>query len=204
MLIAAFGAMVSLQSSGDYMKWMVDPSSISSATSVDSHITGGNATVALANMKNYQYAALVASDSQSHSPDANTWSVAVYNTSTAQSSYVGDASDAAPVLAKSVFADGSTIALANIGSDYSSKYFYIELFDAAGQLVGYSEAISGSDLLVTGSELAKYKETSRFAADWANTSAWDGGKFTAVPEPTGGLMILLGAGLIGLRRKKFI
>lgn len=199
MLVAAFGAIVSLQSRGDYMKWMVDPSSISSA-SVDTHIEGDNRNVALANMRNYKYAALVASDSAPHTGD--NWSVSVYDPdSTALNSYVGDAASSQPIINSLVFADGSTIAAANIGNvnDYASKYFFIELFDAAGQLVGYSDAIMGS-------QLADYKDTSRFTADWANTSAWGGvgTHFTAVPEPTGGLMILLGAGLIGLRRKKFI
>ena len=201
MLVAAFGAIVSLQSSGDYMKWMVDPNSISGATldNVYENIQDGNANVALANMKSYKYAALVASDSNIHDPYT-----ALYSSTTAKENYVGTSGDDTgghKVLQSSVFADGATIAAANIGTDYAGKYFFIELFDAAGQLVGYSEAISGTAL---NNELRDYKDTSRFAAEWSNLSAWNGGTFTAVPEPTGGLMILLGVGLIGLRRKKFI
>ena len=35
----------------------------------------------------------------------------------------------------------------------------------------------------------------------ANVTPWHGGNYSAVPEPTSGLMLLLGAAMLGLRRK---
>lgn len=187
MLFVAIGAAASLQSTADYMKWMVDSSLVSSATA-RSDIQGGNATVARNNLQNYAYAALVVGNSADHG-DAPLVSTEI-------KSYVGDSAAATPLMSRDIVANGASIAVADIGSN--DKYFFIELYSATGDLLGYTT--TGQ----TKSELSAFVETSRFAADWSTTSAWGGGGFTAVPEPTGGLMILLGAGLIGLRRKKFI
>ena len=46
--------------------------------------------------------------------------------------------------------------------------------------------------------------TAEFNQNWASANAWTGGIFTptAVPEPTSGLLLLIGAAMMGLRRKR--
>lgn len=84
-----------------------------------------------------------------------------------------------------------------LGDDTASQYFFIELFDANNNLVGKSE-------IKEGSSLGDYIAASEFSAGFADKNAWTGGKYTstAVPEPTSGLLLLIGAAMMGLRRKR--
>lgn len=106
--------------------------------------------------------------------------------------YVGDYDGTASKIGSSVFEDD--IVAGDISS-YSSSNYYIALYNSQNELVGYSE-------LLLNSAASDFKQSSQFAADWGNINAWSGGQWVAVPEPTGGLMLLLGAALLGLKRKK--
>ncbi len=88
----------------------------------------------------------------------------------------------------------STVAAVVDSSSFTEKYFFIELFDANNTLVGTSTAVKGS-------ELQAFYSTAGFNAQWSGAK-WNGGTYTAVPEPTSGLMLLIGAAMLGLRRKK--
>ena len=37
-----------------------------------------------------------------------------------------------------------------------------------------------------------------------SVTPWNGGTFTAAPEPTGGVLVLLGLGVLGLRRRRIV
>lgn len=82
-------------------------------------------------------------------------------------------------------------------NDPTSQYFFIELFDANNNLVGKSE-------IANGSSLRDFIAASEFSASFADKNAWTGGTFTptAVPEPTSGVLLLIGAAMMGLRRKR--
>ena len=100
-------------------------------------------------------------------------------------------------LYKSDFANGAAV-YANVAGDYRtpSYSFYVELYNDAGTLVGFSEAVSSS-------ALASYFAGSvQQGVQWANVNQWNVTNFTAVPEPTSGVMLLLGAALLGLRRRR--
>lgn len=77
----------------------------------------------------------------------------------------------------------------------TDKYFFIELYNASGDVVGQSSIAKGSDL-------TQFMSASSMASDMSAVNAWSGGTFRAVPEPTSGLLVLLGAAVLGLRRKK--
>ena len=53
-------------------------------------------------------------------------------------------------------------------------------------------------------DLRAYMSAAEFNQNWASAKAWTGGTFTptAVPEPTSGLLLLIGAAMMGLRRKR--
>ena len=95
------------------------------------------------------------------------------------------------------FADDMA-AIATIDSSYSSKSFWIELYDSSDKLVGKSAQASYDSL-------STYISQSEFSSNWSMASGggWDGGTagFSPVPEPTSGMLMLLGAALLGLRRR---
>lgn len=80
-----------------------------------------------------------------------------------------------------------------LSSDYDSTYnYYIALFNNSG-LVGYSSILGNVD---------DFKAASHNMADWAGVNVAAGSGWTAAPEPTSGVLLLLGAAVLGLRRRK--
>lgn len=74
--------------------------------------------------------------------------------------------------------------------DATGYSFYIELMDAAGSAVAVSSLLMASDA-------ANYMEV-----NGVPQGTWDGGTYTAVPEPTSGLLLLLGMAGLALKRKQ--
>lgn len=92
-----------------------------------------------------------------------------------------------------VFSKAAVAAI--LGDDAVAPYFYIELFDAANNSVGQSSIASYA-------ELGEFIKKTEFDSSWMNAQKWSGGTYHATPEPTSGLLMLLGAAMLGLRRRK--
>lgn len=122
-------------------------------------------------------------------------------TGVAVDNYVGSRSGQYAV-SQTTFANasGSDVAanldsLAALGLDASALSFYVELYDSSNILVAYSSA-------QTYSELSNFRNDSQFFADWSSYSSWNPTDWTAVPEPTSGMLALLGLVALGLRRRR--
>lgn len=77
-------------------------------------------------------------------------------------------------------------------SGWASKSFFIELYNSDSQWMAKSAAVSGSSL-------AQYI-TSTMSMN-PPSGAWHGTSY-AVPEPTSGLLFLVGGMLLGLKRRR--
>ncbi len=99
------------------------------------------------------------------------------------------------------YLSGSAPAYVNYtASDYTGYSFYIELTNKTsdGKVgVARSETFTSDDF---GNAL---QDAANFNANWSSINAIGSGlTFTAIPEPTSGLMLLVGAAILGLRRKR--
>ncbi len=93
---------------------------------------------------------------------------------------------------------GTTAAptLGDLGDYGSSGYsFFVELFNASGESVYTQHAVSYTDLVTSG-----YVSTG--GVDVPSFSGTVGFNGASVPEPTSGVLMLIGASLLALRRRK--
>lgn len=174
----ALGVAASLAANAGVLFWQVattgDQSSGYQAT------MGDNSTTVT-----YTYAMLKASSSESGSPLLPV------------TTYFDDGGDG--IAATDNQALAQNFMAGNYFTDYGSatvNSIWIELYNG-NNLVAESGKITGNDLQ---SLIAASQFSSGFNA--ANNNAAAISSFSAVPEPTSGLMLLIGAAMLGLRRKK--
>ena len=172
----ALGVAASLAANAGVLYWQV-------ATTED----GGSyqATMGDKTTVTYTYAMLKASSEASGSPELSV------------TTYFDDGNDG--IVAADNHALAQNFLAGNYFTDYGSatvNSIWIELYNG-NNLVAESEKITGETLK---SLIAASQFSSGFNA--ANNNAAAISSFNAVPEPTSGLMLLIGAAMLGLRRKK--
>lgn len=87
-------------------------------------------------------------------------------------------------------------------SSYSSGLFYIELYNDK-TLVGRSKEYLTYDSSIDGFRVNGGNDIFDGSLNFSDLKTWNGGAtYVAVPEPTSGVMLLLGAALLGLRRRR--
>ncbi len=87
-------------------------------------------------------------------------------------------------------------------TDHTTGSFFIELVSKVGDGDTWS-AVAYSDKVAYSNLGAALMSSAEFNAQWSSINALGSGlTFTALPEPTSGLMLLVGAAMLGLRRKR--
>ena len=187
LLLAMLAGLFGLVASADVLYWQVN----------------NDAAVANAKGGDYAYALLRATDGES-ATDGNQYYVNTHLTSSG-----GSLSGA---IAKSVFSDTSTYLGGVLTSEsiqllsgeqtfagnLSSLSFFIELYDSLGNWVGETSSLQSYQDLVNSGAI------SGFNANFKGVNAAMGstGGYRDVPEPTSGLLMLVGLGALALRRRK--
>lgn len=126
------------------------------------------------------------------------------DTAASDAAYTGSFDSAALFVSDGTFIDGAVAAadgkvaptLSDLGSYGSSSYsFYVELYDSAGGSVYKGAAVSYDQLMGSG-----YISTG--GVSLPNFTATSGFNGASVPEPTSGMLLLMGGALLALRRRR--
>lgn len=114
---------------------------------------------------------------------------------------IGESESLGTSLAKDYFSMAGFYA--DAGADAAGKMFAIELYDASGVAIANSGWVDYSSL-------SSYVSASEFNSNWKTMTSGYGTGATwyagaaPTPEPTSGLLFLVGAALVGLRRRKVV
>ena len=176
----ALGVVASLAANADLFYWQV-----ATTQSGDDYLAtmGDNSTVA------YTYAMLKASSDASGSPLLPV------------TTYFDNGQDGVPVVNNQVSA--SDFFLAGNAGSYFSKYTGSETVNAIWVELYNGNSLVAETSKITGTDLVSLIAASQFGSNFnAANNVADSSHFSAVPEPTSGLMLLIGAAMLGLRRKK--
>ena len=90
----------------------------------------------------------------------------------------------------------SSVATLRVGSYGDDVYYYIELYNYDSTVVATSEATPYASLVASGA--ISQSVTALNSVNYA----WNGTATVATPEPTSGLLMLMGFAMLGLKRKK--
>ena len=94
---------------------------------------------------------------------------------------------------------GSAVVAAQFTGATASSFF-IELYDSNMNLIAESDGNTAA------SDLTSYISAVEFSQNWNAANVWGGSAAfkaaSAVPEPTSGVLLLIGAAMMGLRRKR--
>ena len=97
-------------------------------------------------------------------------------------------------------AKDSAVVAAQFTPGAAASSFFIELYDSNMNLIAESNGNTAA------SDLTSYISAVEFSQSWNAANVWGGSAAfkaaSAVPEPTSGLLLLLGAAMMGLRRKR--
>ena len=182
-LMAVFASLVGLSVPADVLYWQV------------------NNTDADAGAKSeYAYALLRATDgnggqyfvSENLDSSGNNAGAAISRDYFGSGNYVGGVMDAAKILSTSAGNDAYS-------GNISSLSFFLELYDSSGNWVGETTPAQAYDTLVNNGTI------SGFNANFTgvnNALGGSGATYRNVPEPTSGLLMLVGLGALALRRRK--
>ena len=132
--------------------------------------------------------------------DALYWQV---DTGAADAAYTGDYAYAALFDSDGTLLDGyyessgGKVApmLSDLGDGSSTHSFYVELYNASLDSVYKGQAVSYTDLAASG-----YISTG--GVSLPNFTATSGFNGASVPEPTSGMLLLMGGALLALRRRR--
>ena len=183
--------LLSIVASADVMSWQV-PTSVTPGTVINS---GGG------DLSSWTYAVLRATTEATSEAAIYGGTGSITETTTTSpilSSYVGSDTTLQSAVGKGVFDTANVVA--SLGSYGTSAYsFYVELYDASNTLIGFSSAVKYDNLLdYIASDIDEAAQLRAINGSWGEA----GLRFTVVPEPTSGVMLLLGAALLGLRRRR--
>jgi len=187
MLVVA--GLIGLAASADVLYWQVNNTSADNNTKATYAYAILRATTGSSATDGAQYYV-----SENISSSGSTLNGAIARDVFGNGSYVGGVMDAAKILS---FTDGRT-AYGSSGADLSSLSFFLELYDASGNWVGETSPVQAYNTLVSNGTI------SGFDANFKGVNAALGstGGYQAVPEPTSGLLMLVGLGALALRRRK--
>ena len=188
---AAVAGLMGLAASADVLYWQVNNAE------ADDNARG-----------NYSYAVLKASTSadtsgaQYYVKDNMTASGVAMGTNIDRSTfenggYVGGVMDASKILS----ADGKNTAYGASGASLSGLYFFLELYDSSGNWVGQTNPAQAYDSLVSNG-IVNSDFIPSFSGVNTALGSGTGGSYTSVPEPTSGLLMLVGLGALALRRRR--
>ena len=83
-------------------------------------------------------------------------------------------------------------------TSFAVEFFNYNVLDGSLSLLGWTESITPDDLVASGM-IADFRDPKNPKPTYAT---WSPNDFAAVPEPTSGLLLLIGGALLALRRKQ--
>ena len=83
-------------------------------------------------------------------------------------------------------------------TSFAVEFFNYNVLDGSLSLLGWTESITPDELLAQG-KIADFRDPKYPQASY---DTWSPKDFAAVPEPTSGLLLLIGGALLALRRKQ--
>ena len=186
LLALAVAGLTGLAASADVLYWQVNNTDIDASTK-----------------SAYSYAILRATDS-------NPASATAANQYYVSQNLGASGANLGPAIARSVFDNGyvggvmensailSTANATAYTGELSALSFFLELYDASGNWVGETTSIKSYQQLVDSGTI------SGFNANFKGVNAAMGstGGYQSVPEPTSGLLMLVGLGALALRRRR--